>query len=208
VTTKLPDEPYPSLLAAVGGNGYPTIVFLDGEGKVLGEQLGDRTVPRFGATLAKIRRLAKLTKKEPVEAFVLKCDLGLYDLVDAEAAAKGLGKLGEKDAARVKGTLATVEYFHHLSTPPESRAEIGIAGKAFAEMAKEGRIPSDATVHERFWGFQIFYAQDAEDADAFERALPPIEKLWKGDAKKLKRLAQLRRQLEIMKLKASGELDR
>ena len=201
VTTKLTDEPYESLLGAVGGNGFPTIVFLDAKGEVIGEHLGERTVERFTETLGKIRKLAKLDEDEKLENFVLRCELGLYDLVDAEAAAKKLGELPKKDAATVKATLATVEYYYHLRTPPESEDEIVLAGKEFADMARDGRIPADATVHERFWGFQITYARAEVDVAAFERALKAIEELWKGDARKLRRLTVLRRQLANLRVK-------
>jgi hypothetical protein len=211
VTTKLPDAPRDDLLRELGGSGYPMLVFLDGDGTVLGEQLGERSVRRFNRALNGVRRVVALAKKEELtraerlERFFLECELGRLDWVDAEAAAKKLPKLEASERKQVVGALANLEYHYILDPPPKSTDEIVIAGEKFAEMVREGRIPADKTLYEVFWGFQIFYARDVEDPKVYERALAETTKLWAGDAKKEKRLAQLRRELANLKVRAAGE---
>ncbi len=49
-TSRVKGEPYPTLLKDNGGTGFPTLWFLDADGKVITKQ-GERTVKAFGKTM-------------------------------------------------------------------------------------------------------------------------------------------------------------
>lgn len=63
VTTRIPDHPNDDLLGRMGGRGFPTLLYLDQNGKKIGQPMG-RSVVAFERDLTNVLEKAKLATEE------------------------------------------------------------------------------------------------------------------------------------------------
>ncbi len=83
ITSHIDGEKYPDLHREKGGNGFPTLIFLDADGKVQARQQ-KRSVEGFASTLASLneldKRASQANAKEPKVAnglFLSRLHLGV-----------------------------------------------------------------------------------------------------------------------------------
>lgn len=207
ITTRIPDEPYDSLLSALGGSFFPTLFFLDANGEKIGEHdvYAPRTVEAFRESLAAVKRAQELRAKEElgkaeqVELFLLDARLGMMDYPDARDRAKAFGEIDPDAAAKVNEILVNGEVEYLMQPPPRSAQDRIDLGADFAEMAAAGKVPTKAGLARSFWIYQLVWADAEKNADAYAKALEGVKKALGDDARYAKvieryenRLAELR----------------
>ncbi|MHC4859516.1 MAG: hypothetical protein ACYTDY_05430 [Planctomycetota bacterium] len=209
VTTRIPGEEYDSLLHALGGSVFPTLLFLDAEGGVLGEHRWPRTVESFRESHSAVRRLLAIEAKEKpsraerVEKLVLLGRLRRLDFDGAKAMLDRLGELSGEQAKRVGEVLANLEAEEIMSPRPATPEQAREVGGELRKMTKAGRIPTDPLLLRRFWGYQLVSAEADRDAEAFAAALEGLRKVLGDDERSKRRLESLERTLEKLRREAS-----
>jgi hypothetical protein len=206
ITSKIPDDGYQSLMHAVGGKGFPTLVFMDGMGKVVGEVdvLEGTTVAHFKTVLANAKRRLllldkeKLTDTETVEMFVLDFELGFLEYDDAKERKANLPKLEGESAKRVAAVMANLQTADHLVPRPRGLKAIREVGGEFHEMAKAGRVPTKKSLLAAFWTYMFAWAEGAKDVKAAKMIVGEVMKLAEKDPQWKSTAARLEKQLAAM----------
>lgn len=146
-TSRVADEPYPTLLRDKGFNSFPTVCFLDADGNVVVKQ-AERSVEGFTATLQKLTAIAELRRKAASggadvlrELFLAELELGSMRADDIRTR---MDKLHLDVATRAKVDRYLVDA--ELRDLVARRRELGeeAFADAVATMAKAGRRPTDA----------------------------------------------------------------
>jgi len=189
VTTRVPEDPYQDLLRAIGGKYYPTLVFMDGMGKVVGKVdiFDELTVPKFRAAHEKTkRRLALIGKEEPgdaerIELFLLDGALGMLEFDEAKERAGKLGKLEGDAAKEVAAVVTNLEVADHLDPRPSGLDAVKEVGRAFHEMAKAGRVPTTSRLLGGFWTYMFAWAEAEKDVEAARWIVGEVRKLARTD---------------------------
>jgi hypothetical protein len=157
-TSRVDDEPYPTLLRDKGFTGFPSLCFMDAEGKVLVKQ-GQRTVDGFTATAQRLQTWSDLKAKAGKggdaktqrELFLVELELGV---LDAETIKKRMDTLHLEGADRqlAEQKLTDLEILALRNKARELGPEK--TGEAMAAIAKSGRKPS-AEMAQLFWGMVL-----------------------------------------------------
>jgi hypothetical protein len=146
-TSRVADEPYPTLLREKGFNAFPSLCFLDADGNVLVKQ-GERSVKGFAATLQRLQRIDELRKQAASGGADAQRDLFLAELelgsLRADEIRARMDKLHLDDATRARVDRHLVDA--ELRELAARQRELGEAafGDAVAAIAKSGRRPTDA----------------------------------------------------------------
>ncbi len=209
ITTRIPDHPYDSLLKAVGGKYFPTLLFMDGLGKVVGrvDIFDELTVEKFRAAHTNTKkRLALLDREEPTAAertqlFLLDAQLGMLDIDAAKERAADLGKLEGEAAKQVAQVLTNFEVEDHMTPRPRGAEAVKEVGKAFLAMAKEGRTPSKSGLAVGFWSYMFGGADMEKDVEAMKWIVTGFRKVVGDDAQKKRMLAGMERKLKAAEAK-------
>ncbi|MBL8754610.1 MAG: hypothetical protein JNK15_15000 [Planctomycetes bacterium] len=181
-TSRVEDEPYPTLLQDKGFRGFPSICFMDAEGNVLAKP--GRSVQAFRDGLASTKSLVVLRQKgdkatpaEQKELFLAELKLDLVAVADIQARAD---KLTLTDAE--KGMVASKIVDGEIMAVMQKGRELGQDEmlKQLADMAKGGKTPSDA-VAPNFWPAVLNWASKAKDAALAQKAFDALEKRFAND---------------------------
>ena len=187
VTSQVEGDKYPDLLSEKGGRGFPHVVCMDAEGGVLAV-LNARTVDGFKDMMkrgAEFQALVAKKDRTPAEELsVLKAELGLGRLKPEEARARATALKGLDEAAKkeLDGLLLGLDIRAEMAKITRENAKEGriAAGKAFAEMWKAGREPTDEDTVQPFFILMLDYAESIPDAALFEKALGELQERF-GD---------------------------
>jgi hypothetical protein len=147
VTTHVDTDPYDTLLSENGFNGFPSVAFLDAQGRQLEGHVGGDKLAGLKTMFEKAQAYAK--------DVVAKADAGdkaaqkqlLLDRITKKAikvdeAKKALAAqtdLSAEEKAKVEAALPSLEMSGHMGTAWKDRIA---TGRKLAEMLKGGRIPS------------------------------------------------------------------
>lgn len=109
ITTRIKGRKHDDLLSQVGGRGFPHLVFMDGEGKVVGQPAG-RSVESFqqGARYLILERKENPTQAETLELIELGLGSGAMKPADAKERAAKL-KLDKAQRAKVDDLIKAAE---------------------------------------------------------------------------------------------------
>ncbi len=204
-TSKVEDEPYPNLLREKGGNGYPTVSFMDHTGRVLTQQPFKKlNLPEIQETLARLQEWRKLKVSGDPELgkrlFVIEMEFGLLGYDEAKA---GLAKVGDQLSAdekkKIDKTMVELEFVSILKTIDIAKqATLVHAGKKFVAMIDSERIPQGQQ-KTTFWQGALTYAQSKSDVDLFEKIMNRAKKELAGDFRVKRYLKRVEAQLERMR---------
>lgn len=179
-TSGLPEDD-DGLLGRKGGSGFPQIMVLDQHGEVLARIDGDRTISRLrrliGDAQKNRERLAKLgraasTGDGEAARRLLQLELALGRL-DPIAAYGRLAAMEDLDPARrrkLHAAIVSQEVGAIQVTATYDQETQVAAGKRFAKMLREGRVPQPEDAF-FFWYFGAVYAESANDRGVLEQAL-------------------------------------
>ena len=204
-TSKVEDEPYPNLLREKGGNGYPTVSFMDHTGRVLTQQPFKKlTVPEIRKTFDRLQEWRKLKAsgdpKLGKRLFVVEMEFGLLAFDEAKAAFAKVGdQLSADEKAWIGKAMLELEFLSILKTIDiAKKATLVNAGKKFVAMIESDRIPQGPQIT-TFWHGALTYAKSKSNADLFEKIMHRAKKELVGDFRVKRYLEDVEAQLKRMR---------
>jgi hypothetical protein len=176
-TSRVEDEPYPTLLQDKGFRGFPSLCFMDADGNVLTKPT-QRTVANFGETHAQTKKLLAIRAKgdkaspaEQKELFLAELDLGLIKAEEIQPRADKL-TLSAEEKARVAGKVVDLEVADIMAKSRDAGPEK--TGEALVALLKAGKTPSEQNT--MFWGGVLRHASTQKDAELAKRAYDVLMK--------------------------------
>lgn len=199
-------DPYQDLLREKGGTGFPTIMFLDADGSMLGKHSGKRTVEDFQASLERVSKFKEVLAKAAAgdaaakrEVFVQNLEWGSIPFAEAKQQAATMKDLTAEQTARIETALVTLEL---ADARGKMRSDPAGAVAAMLAMHDGKRVPTDKMPAQNFYATLASAAEQAKDIKAFELAYGEFRRLL-GDATNAERiLAQFERRLAALKEQA------
>ena len=200
VTSHVEGEHYPHLLREKGFVSFPSLAFMDADGRVM-VRAPQRDVASLAAVRARLGELADLRDlaaegDEQASRRLFLCEIEL-DLLTAEQIHERRKKfeLDEEEAERVEQALVDLEVRAMRSKGRQLGSDA--AGKRLAEMARQGRAPSTDSA-QFFWQMTLNWCAKIGDAELAQRAFDELEKL-KGPPQMRERNRQLLEQAKAGK---------
>ncbi|MGE3174076.1 MAG: hypothetical protein AB7O97_15725 [Planctomycetota bacterium] len=203
VTSRVDGEPYPDLLFQNGGVGFPTVSFLDRDGRLL-QQVGNvvslRECEDAWQRLQEWKALRAKVAAAPADAaavkelFLLELRMGnrpFAEMVERRAALA----LDDAELAATEQPLIDLEFTEILRATP--RSDMPAGGKEFARMFDAGRIPRTAS-ETSFWQYQFEFAKAERDVARFRHLLGWLKEHRAEDGRLVRYMRLLERQLAEM----------
>ena len=204
-TSRVDDEPYPTLLQDKGFGGFPSLAFMDAEGEVLAEPQG-RDVADFETALAALIKWRALAEKadrtsaEEAELLLAELDLGKLAFDAARERYAALDGLTDAQKAKIENELLFLEVADIQKKVGRDRSKIPEANAAIAAMAKAGRIPTDAGMRAmRFWGPVMAHADETKDVELFEQGVNVAHAVLGDDPRGARYLESIDKRLAELK---------
>ena len=199
-TSHVDGEPYPELLYQTGGIGFPTVSFLDADGRPL-EQVGNvvtleqcetayKALQDWQALRAAVERGGAGAAREK-ELFLLELKLGNRPFAEMVQRRDAL-QLSADDRKATEQPLVNLEFLETLRSTPRDRQWVG--GEKFVAMWRAGRIPDPAN-ETPFWQYQFAFASKQKDVALFKELLGWLREHRSGDVRLQRYLKLLEQQL-------------
>ena len=186
VTTRIPNRSNDRMLSDMGGTGFPTLMFLDSEGKKLLQYRGPRTTNGFeqsyeqlGDYVDLLRRYKKGDKKAAAPLLIRQLEL---EIVDFEKATKLYAEAepSEKEKKVIDRLMIDCEVRSLVDASQRDRKKQIQTGQRFIEMWKQGKTPSGESQTFQFWAFICNLAEVEGDRKLFKSALDELKKTSVG----------------------------
>ena len=197
ITTRIPDHPYDKLLGEKGGTGFPTLMFLDDQGRKLLKHTGARTVEGFSASLesadeflSQIRKFESGDQSLAAPVFIRQLENGWFGYDEAVKRYKELRKLKSKDKKQIEALLVDTEVRTIVTDAGRDERKRLEAGAHFVEMWKDKRTPSTAQVAYPFWALIADHAEAKGDKRLFKRAIAGFEDSPAGKSPRYRRFGE------------------
>ena len=197
ITTRIPDHPYDKLMSEKGGTGFPTLMFLDDQGRKLLKHTGARTTEGFSASLenaaeflSQIRKFESGDRRLAAPVFIRQLENGWFGYDEAVKRYEELGKLKSKDRKRIKALLVDTEVRTMVADAGKDERKRLAAGAHFVEMWKDKRTPSTAQVAYPFWALIADHAEAKGDKRLFKRAIAGFEDSPAGKSPRYRRFGE------------------
>lgn len=200
VTSHVEGEQHPNLLREKGFVSFPSLCFLDADGKVT-VRAPQRDVASLSAVRARLGELAELRDlaaegDEDAARKLFLCEIELDMLTAAQIHERRKKfELDEEETARVEQALVDLEVRAMRAKSRELGADA--VGKRLADMAREGRLPSPDSA-QFFWQMTLNWCAKNGDAELAQRAFDELDKL-KGPPQMRERNRQLLEQAKAGK---------
>jgi len=222
ITSWVEDDPHAKLLSEKGGDAFPYIVFMDGDGDVVTQYNSSRSTEGFRAAAQAVGKYLRLRDSADspdaavrVELLMAQLELGVLGHGEARAKAEQLEKLEnyeeavtEEARARLKQRLVNLEFQAFLDSLPadKPRSEIvEIAAKGIFARQDRGEIP-DGNDGITFFNIQMMYGEQTGDAQLVEAAASKLKKqLDPQDAMHMRIIDQVDRRVAKAKEKAKDK---
>jgi hypothetical protein len=203
-TSRVEDEPYPTLLTDMGFRGFPSLAVLDAEGNKLAEPAG-RSVASFEKTVKAAKAYVELNAKAKAEPendklqkqlFFAELDLGKLDFDEAKQKAAELKSetFTEAEKKRLAAALANLE----VSALLQSVMATGQADDGTRKRLLELQDQESLRENTQYWGFLINFAITDGDLALFDKAAKRLlESLDEATRKSVEpRIEQARKMVE------------
>jgi hypothetical protein len=191
------------MLGEKGGTGFPTLMFLDAEGRRLGKHAGPRTPSGFEESLEGVEEFQSLREKAEAgdakaaaEVLIRQLELEWFGLEEAQKRADALEKLSGKQKKQVAQLLIDTEVRDLSAKASESREERQVTGAHFAAMFEDDRIPATQTGLIQFWTIMADYAEKNREKKLFKKIVGEFEDTVKSGARSRKTLKDLEARLD------------
>ena len=195
LTTGIPTDPHQDLHRALGGEGWPVLLFLDAEGRIL-SRVGARDLDGLRdagqRALAFLKLMARADAQEPdalADLLLARLDLGTLSVEDLRIRSASLEGLSEAKRSALSGRLADEEVKEILK---DIRLQ---AGDRFLRMKTEGRIPASPKEAWTYWNMMMESAEARRDAAAFSAALEAAKAGFQSDPNQKRVLGDWERKL-------------
>ena len=206
-TSKVDGEPYPNLLYAMGGIGFPTVSYVDADGRLL-KQVGHVTpVEELEAAFQELMAWQQLRREvakgdagaaKEKELFLLELKMGNRPFAEMVQRRDRLS-LDADEKAATEQSLVDLEFTEILRATPRDQQPVG--GAKFLAMYRAGRIPATST-ETSFWQYLFAHLAEQKDAARFRFVLADLRKRKAGDPRLERYLQTLEEQLR--QLEAGG----
>jgi hypothetical protein len=184
VTTRIEGRANEGLLGEKGGTGFPTLMFLDAEGEILGKPSG-RSVEAFDKTLGALMAISDLEKRIAAGEKNLKDDLFMAQLAmgqyktaaEIEEKAKSFKKLTKEQKATIAKAVVGKKVeaaMNSMERGPDAQIKVGKKFKAIYD----GGIYPEGDMEGPFWGFLMEYAESEKDGKTMEVALNHVKRIF------------------------------
>ncbi|MEO0480287.1 MAG: hypothetical protein AAF196_12470 [Planctomycetota bacterium] len=201
ITTQVEGDPDQGLLGEKGGQGFPTLAFLDAAGRLLAKPRG-RSVEAFAATLDEdvpaflaMEEAAESGDAEAKQAYFLK-QIELGHIEDFAAAYKQLDALELDDAVAKKKRDELAGWEFNLASSNWRSGNTAEAATRLQAMVDGDRIPGGRNLL-NFWYVYSQVAVESEDAKKLEAAIEALEEV--GGRRTARLIDQLKEELAKLK---------
>jgi hypothetical protein len=211
ISTHITTDSHRFLFAQKGGNAFPTLMVLDGDGNVLARQCGERSLQAVCGLLAEARAFADLIQHPERSDFesrrrclAKRIEFGHLDPEQARDEVKKLGNLPSERRAWFDSMIISRQCavaMLAIRTAPDEAGRIE-AAKELVAMKKAGHIPADANALS-FWDWVMSYALHTQDSKLYEEGLSAMTMLLPDDPETRGRIQEKRQALDRMKRDAS-----
>jgi hypothetical protein len=208
-TSKVDDEPYPELLFQMGGIGFPTMSYLDADGRLL-QQVGHVTpVSELEAAFQQLQGWQALRQEiekggagaaKEKELFLLELRMGNRPYDEMEQRRDRLS-LGEQERKDTEQPLVNLQYTEILRATPRDQQAKG--GALLLPMFRAGRIPT-TTTETSYWQYLFAHAAAQQDVPLFKELLAWVKEHRAGDKRLQRYLPQLEEQLRQLEQQRGG----
>ena len=183
VTTRIEGRPYDKLLSEKGGTGFPTLMFLDAEGRQLMKHVGPRTPSGFEDSLEEVEEFLELVAeaeggdaKAAAEVLIRQLRLEWFELEEARKRVEALEKVSSKQKKELAQLLVDTEVRTLAADAGKDDVKRRAAGERFAAMwLEEKSLPSSEAQLYPFWFIMADYAEHAGDKSLFKKIVREAE---------------------------------
>jgi len=190
VTTRLEDKPYEKLFGELGGTGFPTLMWLDADGRKIQVHNGPRSVKGFEESLGEVELfLDQIEKAENGDAkaatavLIRQLQLQWFEYDDALARREALTKVSSKEKKELDQLLIDTEVRTHVKTAGKDPEAQRAAGAHFFAMWSEKRLPAGKSELYRFWTLMADHAEHAGDKKLFRRIVGAFDQSLGSDSR-------------------------
>jgi hypothetical protein len=186
ITSLAQGEKYQDLLAEKGGQGWPSVIFLDSDGNVLARHAGPLTVEGFDASGARPRAFLELRAKaekggvpSKIDFILARLELGHLKPGEAENRIRETGGTpSPEQKKRLDELVANVEV-EAILRPVKSEETKNAASKRCYERRKSGKAPPTAEPWRgAYWNLILERSQSVGDVEVFEEALQILKEKY------------------------------
>lgn len=203
VTTRIEGHPYDSLLSEKGGTGFPTLMFLDAEGRILETYAGPRTVKGFEDSLVGVQGFLDLVaraeggdKSAATDVLIRQLELEWFELEEARTRVQALEKVSSKQAKVLEQLLVETEVRCVAAEAGDDPARRQAAGERFLAMWKDKRVPASEAQLYPFWFLMADHAEAIGDKKLFKKIVDEASDALKRNPRYEKVLKKLESRLE------------
>ena len=188
ITTRIEGRKDDSLLTTVGGRGFPHLVAMDAEGKVIATLEGDRTAEGFrammkqGSDFVDLRtRVEKGDTAAQADFFIQALKFKHFKIDAARKYQAGLKKVTPDQKKTIDGLIVGMEVQELLaplytlkdrSKGKEMQIDLG---RKFWQMHEHGRVPTQDDDVGPFYSFALLFAEAEKNIIAFEKSLEALK---------------------------------
>lgn len=203
MTTHIEGHPYDDLLSRKGGTGFPTLMFLDAEGRILQTHSGPRTVKGFEDSLESVQAFLDLVARAEggdagaaTDVLIRQLELEWFDFEEARTRAEALEKVGSKQRKILDQLLVETEVRSLAAEAGDDPAKRQAAGEHFLAMWKDERVPTNEAQLYPFWFLMADHAEAIGDRKLFKKIFEEAEDALKRNARYARVLKKLEGRLE------------
>lgn len=187
-----------------GGTGFPTLMFLDAEGRRLMRHMGPRTTKGFEGSLEEVQEFQALMAKAEAgdakaatELLIRQLQLEWFDFEEAQERAAALEKVSKKQQEEITQLLIDTEVRVLAKAAGKDPAERRKAGEHFFAMWEADRVPATEAQLYPYWFMMADFAEDKGDKKLFKKIVGEAD-----DA--LKRNSRYRRVLKGLEMRLAN----
>ena len=202
VMSRIEGRPYDDLLIQKGGLAFPTVMFLDADGKKLVVHAGPQSVPAFERSLEVAEKVVALEEKAAggdahaaAELLVHALTMDWYGYEEAQAKAAALSDVTPEQRARIDQLLVDAEVRSLLVAAREDREKQAQLGRRFLDMWREGRVPANEAQAYAFWILLANHADGERDRELFGKIVEEFRKSLGGNRRYRAALQSLQQRL-------------
>ena len=188
-----------------GGLGFPTLMFLDAEGRTLRVHRGPRTPAGFEKTLEEVGDFQELLEKAEsgnakaaTTAFIRQLGLRWFDHAEATKRAAELTKVSGKEKKQIAQLLIDLEVRERAEAAGYDAEKRLAAGEHFLAMWKDDRVPEGDQLAYVFFSAMAEVAEKREDKRLFKKILAGMEDAIPGDSRYRRAVKALEERLRAM----------
>lgn len=193
------------MLSEKGGTGFPTLMFLDAEGRRLLKHAGPRTVKAFESTLAEVEQFQALMQKAEAgdakaatELFIRQLQLEWFESEEAQAKAAALQEVSSAQKKQIDQLLVDTEVRCRAAAAGKDMAKVREAGAHFLEMWEAKRVPASEDQLYVFWAMMARHAEDKGDKKLFKKIVGAFKDTIPGSSRYRPALGELQERLKNM----------